>query len=271
MQTLRLGNMRIDGAHDGRLSFDPAAQFPGMPVELLAAHGGIEGGRWVAPLTTYVVRTQGGTVIVDTGLGPALGRFEGETGLLPASLRRVGLDPDRVDTVIMTHLHPDHIGWNFTEQDGERRLTFRNARYVVTRTEWDHWQSIPAGFIARNATPLADTGQLDLVEDECEVSPGVRLLATPGHTPGHVSVLLFNGPEGAVITGDALYNPAQLEQPQWGSSADTDAELATRSRTSLAERIADEGLIVLGGHFPPPQVGRLLRVEQRRVYRSLGG
>jgi glyoxylase-like metal-dependent hydrolase (beta-lactamase superfamily II) len=268
-QTVCIGGMRVDGAHDGRLTFDPTVQMPGMPVELLAAHGAIEGDRWVAPLTTYIIRAAGRTTIVDTGLGPALGRFEGETGWLPEELRRAELDPERVQTVILTHLHPDHIGWNFTERDGERRLTFPNARYVVTRAEWEHWRESPAGFIVRDALPLADTGQLDLVDDGAEPAPGVRLLATPGHTPGHVSVLLYDGGEGAVITGDALYNPAQLEQPQWSSASDHDKELSARSRASLADRIADEGLIVLGGHFPPPQGGRLLRVEQRRVFRPL--
>lgn len=276
MQTLRIGAMQVTAATDGRLSIDAAAQFPGLPLDLLAAHGGFEGGRWLAPLTTYIIHIAGRTVVVDTGLGPRLGQFEGETGALPASLRQAGLALERVDAVVMTHLHPDHIGWNFTERDGERRLTFPNARYTVTRAEWEHWQGSPAGFIARRATarsalPLAGTGQLDLAEDGYEPAPGVRLLATPGHTPGHVSVLLFDGGEGAVITGDAAYNPAQLEQPAWSSSADVDPALAARSRTTLADRIADEGLIVLGGHFPPPQAGRLLRVGQRRVYRSLGG
>jgi glyoxylase-like metal-dependent hydrolase (beta-lactamase superfamily II) len=271
MQTLRIGRAGLTALLDGWLSFDPAQQFPGMPVELLAAHGGIEDGRWIAPLTTYVVAIGGRTVVIDTGLGPSLGRFSGETGALPAALHGAGIDPARVDVVVLTHLHADHIGWNFNDADGERRPTFGNARYVVSRAEWAHWQSSKAGYIARDAAPLATTGQLDLVDDGHEPAPGVRLLATPGHTPGHVSVLLYDSGAGAVITGDALYNPAQLEQPQWSSASDTDPAQAAQSRTALADRIAAEGLIVLGGHFPPPMGGRLLRIEQRRVYHPLAG
>jgi glyoxylase-like metal-dependent hydrolase (beta-lactamase superfamily II) len=271
MQMRKVGSARVLALSDGRLIFDPAQQFPGMPIELFAAHGGIENGRWVAPLTTYVVTIGGKTVVIDTGLGPALGRFSGETGALPAALRLAEVDLARVDAVVLTHLHPDHIGWNFTDSPAGPRLTFPNARYVVSRTEWEFWQDSPAGSIAASARPLAATGQLDLVDDGHEPAPGVRLLATSGHTPGHMSVLLYDAGEGAVISGDALYNPAQLEQPQWSSASDSDPKLAARSRASLAERIADEGLVVLGGHFPPPQAGRLLRVGQRRVYQPLAG
>jgi glyoxylase-like metal-dependent hydrolase (beta-lactamase superfamily II) len=253
------------------MSFEATRTFPGMPLELLAAHGGIEDGQWIAPLTTYVVALGGRTLVIDTGLGPSLGHFSGATGALPAALQEGGVDTARVDAVVLTHLHSDHIGWIFSDVNGERRPTFANARYVISRAEWAHWQSRDADRIARTAAPLAAAGQLDLVEDGHEPVPGMRLLATPGHTPGHVSVLLCDGGVGAVITGDAVYNPAQLEQPQWSPRTDTDAALAARSREALAERIADEGLIVLGGHFPPPMGGRLLRVEQRRVYRPLGG
>ena len=271
MHMQMIGAAGVLALSDGRLIFDPAQQFPGMPVELLAAHGGIENGRWVAPLTTFVIMIGTKTVVVDTGLGPSLGRFTGETGALPAALRLAEVDLARVDAVVLTHLHPDHIGWNFSGQNGEPRPTFPNARYIVTRAEWEFWKDNPAGYIARSVRPLETTGQLDIVEDGHEPAPGVRLLATPGHTPGHVSVLLYDGGEGAVITGDALYNPAQLEQPQWSSASDSDPALSARSRASLADRIADEGLIVLGGHFSPPQAGKLLRVGQRRVYQALTG
>lgn len=271
MQTRRIGSATVLALSDGRLIFDPAQQFPGMPVELLAAHGGIEQGRWVAPLTTFVVSIGGTTVVIDTGLGPSLGRFTGETGALPAALRLAEVDCARVDRVVLTHLHADHVGWNLSDVQGEPRPTFPNARYICTRAEWDFWRDSPAGYIARCVKPLVESGQMELVEDGHEPAAGVRLLATPGHTPGHVSVLLYDGGEGAVITGDALYNPAQLEQPQWSSASDTDPALSARSRATLADRIADEGLVVLGGHFPPPQAGRLLRVEQRCIFQPLTG
>lgn len=271
MPMVQLGRATVTTFLDGWMRFVATELFPGMPVDLLAAHGGIEDDQVILPLTTYVVAIGGRTVVVDTGLGPSLGRLSGETGALPSALRDGGIDTARVDAVVLTHLHSDHIGWISSDVNGEQRPTFPNARYVISRVEWAHWQSANPDRIARINAPLAAAGQLALVDDGHEPVPGVRLLATPGHTPGHVSVLLSDGGASAVITGDAVYHPAQLEQPQWSPRTDADTALAARTRAALAERLADEGLLVLGGHFPPPMGGHLLRVEHRRVYRPLSG
>src|SRR5579864_8264983 len=141
---LQLGGATVTTFLDGWMNFQATELFPGMPVELLAAHGGIENDHVILALTTYVVAISERTVVVDTGLGPSLGRLSGETGALPAALRAGGIDTARVDAVVLTHLHSDHIGWIASDVHGEKRPTFPNARYVISRAEWAHWQRVNA-------------------------------------------------------------------------------------------------------------------------------
>ncbi len=273
VKALRFGEVAVRTVSDGHLLLDLDGFFPNALIAEFRAYGaGLEGpDKLRCPLTSFVIETAGKTVLVDTGLGNFLGRFEGACGTLPVELAAAGIAPERVDAAVFTHLHPDHVGWNCTERDGAYIPTFPNARYVVHRPEWERWKDVEAGYIRRHVLPLARAGQLDLVEDGFEPAPGVRLLSTPGHTAGHISVLVYGGGEGAVITGDAAHHPLELEHPDWSPSADDDREQSARSRAALVDRIEEEGLTVLGGHFPAPHAGRLVRVESRRVYKPLAG
>lgn len=266
---MHFGQITVDAVSDGYLLL-PLSAFPDAPAEAFATHGGVSGTMFIGELTTFVIRTAGQTVLVDTGLGPRLLRtLEGETGKLPTALAAAGVQPERVDAVVFTHLHFDHIGWNYVQRDDESVPMFPNARYVIHRPEWDRWAADETGPIRRNVRPLADSGQLVLVDDGHEPAPGISLLWTPGHTTGHVSVLIYSGGAGGVITGDAAHHPAELEQPQWSPSFDDDRDLSARTRAALVERAEAEGLIVMGGHFPPPLAGRVVRVEGRRSYQPI--
>ena len=271
MQPLRFGEIAVQPALDGYLLLNLANVFPGVPQEAWRAYtSGIENGKLRCALTTFIVQTHGRIVLIDTGLGPHLTRFEGECGKLPMALANAGVAPENVDVVVSTHLHFDHVGWNCTEVDGGWLPTFPNARYVVNRREWARWIDVEAGYVARQLRPIDAAGQLELVDDGYEPAPGMRLLGTPGHTPGHVSVLVYDGGDGGVITGDAAHHPAELEHPDWIPAVDEDSGLASKSRLELADRIEAEGLTVLGGHFPEPHCGRIVRVQQRRTYVPLG-
>jgi glyoxylase-like metal-dependent hydrolase (beta-lactamase superfamily II) len=212
----------------------------------------------------FVVELDGTTVVVDTGVGngkqrPGLPAWDNlDTGFLER-LAAHGVKPGDVDVVVSTHLHFDHVGWNTTAVAGGWTPTFAGARHLVTETEFRYWAARPdretaddhAGF-DDSVRPVADAGLVDLVADDHQVRDGIRLLPTPGHTPGHVSVLVESAGERAVISGDAIHHPCQIAHPEWGVHADFDPRLAHRTRVELLGRCADSGTLLIGSHFPSP-------------------
>jgi glyoxylase-like metal-dependent hydrolase (beta-lactamase superfamily II) len=271
MPPLNLGATRVDAVSDGYLDEDPAHFFPALPASAFAGHPeALVDGRLRFPLTSYLIRTGNHTVLVDTGLGPRMrGGRAGVTGQLPGALDGLGVAPEQVDVVLFTHLHFDHVGWNCVERDGAWQPRFPNARYLIRSPEWDRWSAESYRYLDEQVRPLFQSHNAELIDDGCEPVPGVRVLDTPGHTRGHISVLVYSDGEGGVITGDSAHTPLELEQPDCSPVIDEDPAQSAASRTMLVERIEAEGLLVLGGHFPPPHAGRVLRVGPRRVYQPL--
>ena len=260
------GRRRVVARHDEHIGVEVCDPFDG---------GIDEAGNSLAPLTTFVIRSAGKLVLVDTGIGPTLGSlaqfgFEGGVGLLPGALEAAGIDPNRVDAVVFTHLHSDHIGWSVVGETGHERPMFPNARYVVTRPEWEYWSGTRSRDIARCIRPVEASRQLDIVDDGYEAAPGVSLMASPGHTPGHTCVLIPAAGGGGLITGDAAHHPIEMEQPELKAVFDSDPDLSCASRLRMVERVEAEGLTVMGGHFPPPSAGNLVRVGTKRAWRWLG-
>jgi glyoxylase-like metal-dependent hydrolase (beta-lactamase superfamily II) len=271
MKAITCGALSILPLSDGYIDLNLVRAFPGVQAAAWQAWPeSVVGENLRCWLTSYLIRAGEQMILVDTGLGPRLtDSWRGEYGTLPRSLADAGVAPEQIDTVVTTHLHADHLGWNCEERDGVLQPTFPRARYVVHKDEWPRWADSDDRSIARCVRPLLAAGRLEWLDEEGDLVPGVRLLATPGHTPGHVSVLVYDRGEGAVVTGDASHHPAQIEHPEWSPTFDADPARAAQSRTALVERIEAEGLAVLGGHYPPPHAGRVLRVEQRRVYRPV--
>lgn len=216
-------------------------------------------------------------ILVDTGIGNGKERDNPAWHNLDTDyLRRLtaaGFPPDSVDLVILTHLHADHVGWNTREVDGEWVPTFAQARYLTSRTEREFW----AGYDMDEARqqmfhdsviPVEQAGLLDLVDvpaEGAEVVPGLRLLPTPGHTPGHVTIELTSRGQAALITGDGIHHPVQLAHPTIGACVDIDPEQSEASRRTLLDSLADTDTLVLGTHFAPPTVGRV--VTHKGAYR----
>lgn len=271
MPPLRIGDARVDALSDGYLDEDREQFFPTLPAAAFDTHPeALVDGRLRFPLTSYLIQTGGQTVLVDTGLGPRMrGGRAGVTGLLPSALAARGVAPEQVDTVLFTHLHFDHVGWNCVERADGWAPYFPNARYLIRRPEWERWSTESYRYLEEQVRPLFQSHRAELIDDGCEPVPGVRVLDTPGHTQGHVSVLVYSQGEGGVITGDAAHTPLELEQPDASPAIDEDPARSAESRALLVERIEAEGLLVLGGHFPPPHAGRLLRVGPRRRYQPL--
>ncbi|MFD9904266.1 MBL fold metallo-hydrolase [Streptomyces sp. NPDC059063] len=218
---------------------------------------------------SFALTVGGLRVLVDTGIGNGKQRantawHDLDTDYLDR-LTGTGFPPDSVDLVVLTHLHADHVGWNTRLDDGTWVPTFPNARYVTSRREWDHWASAdleaPRRQMFRDSVhPVADAGLLDLVdvqEEPVEIAPGLRLLPTPGHTPGHVAVELRGTDATALITGDAVHHPVQLAHPAVTSCVDIDPALAERTRRALITSVADTETLLFGTHFAPPTAGRV--------------
>ncbi|WP_043621570.1 MBL fold metallo-hydrolase [Nonomuraea candida] len=209
---------------------------------------------------SFVFTAGGVRVLVDTGIGNGKRRANPAWDNLDtpylSRLAAAGYIPEDIDLVILTHLHTDHVGWN-TLPDGAP--TFPNARYVTSRAEWDHWASVdmeePRRAMFRDSVhPVREAGLLDLVDVPAggvEAAPGVRLVPTPGHTPGHVAVRAGT----ALITGDCVHHPVQLRHPDITSCVDVDPRQAVATRRRLLASLAGTGTLLLGSHFAPPTGG----------------
>ena len=250
----------------------PTEPFPDVPIEAWEPYREsslTEDGLYPRNYGVFVLRSEDFIAIVDTGLGPGPHAAQnGVEGKLLENLAAVGVQADDVDAVINTHIHPDHVGWNIV--DG--KPTFSRARYTVSRVDWEYWtrQDDIAPHVRENAVPLEDLGVLDLVEDDHEIFIGVRTLGTPGHTPGHQSILIESGGQAAVVTGDVLHTPAQLQEPDWSFRADIDKEQARASRKMLIEKAVSDRLTVAAGHLRyDGNIGHVVEIDGRRYWQVL--
>lgn len=232
--------------------------------------------RWRIHNNCYLVRSHGRTILVDTGIGGReYRRYGGIVGVLTRSFARAAVPLTDVGTVFMTHAHPDHVGWNVTPQ-GE--ATFPHARYLLHEADWREFALLDSqggrrdripNYAQRSLLPLERLGVLELLTGEVALTDEVRLLATPGHTPGHMSVLIASAGERAVITGDVFSNQVYVSEPGLEFSADFDVAQGKAARHALLERIEAEGLQVIAGHFPEPGFGHVVRLQGRRYWRAL--
>ena len=206
------------------------------------------------PYNPVLVRVPDATILVDAGAGRELAEeWDEPVGLALDSLASAGVDRAEVDVVVITHGHPDHVG-GLTElgDDGERIPVFPSARHVISRVEWHFWMEDtdhdPSARMAPVTRPhlaaLRDAGVLDLVDGGHEIALGVTLFPTPGHTPGHVSVLVRSEWETCVVAGDAIMTEWGFEHPEWTARPEVDPELTIASRRALLDRlVADDGLL----------------------------
>jgi glyoxylase-like metal-dependent hydrolase (beta-lactamase superfamily II) len=221
-----------------------------------------------------VVESGGRRIVVDTCVGngkprPFPGWGDLQTGFL-ADLTAAGFPPESVDTVLCTHLHFDHVGWNTRDDGGTWVPTFPNARYLFGATDLAHWQQVDSrtGITATSSMqdsvqPILDAGLADLVASDHVLTPEVRIVPTPGHSPGHHSVVIESGGRTAVITGDVAHSPVQLAEPDWVGLADSDQVQACRTRHEFRRRFNGPDVLIIGTHFPTPTAGHLLHTDGR--------
>ena len=209
-----------------------------------------------------VIDTGERRILVDTCVGNLREGlvFPPAESTFPDALAAAGYAIADIDTVVCTHLHFDHVGWNTRLVDGNWVVTFTNARYLIGRVEWEHWSVTDGDYsnVGDTVRPVVEAGAADLVEVDHQICPEVRLVPTPGHTPGHVSVVIESGGQRAVITGDMAHHPLQFAEPDIGAPADSDSPMAAKTRrVFLAEREHDNALVI-GTHFGGPTAGRIV-------------
>lgn len=273
-EQVTVGNVTIMAVPDTGVSGSPPFMFPDVPEEAWQPWGHYRNprGNLRMNIGSFVLRSDGRTVIVDTGLGET--QREGyPPGNLLENLRAEGVPPEDVDIVLITHLHLDHVGWNTVLRDGKRVPAFPNARYVIVRDEWAAFtgdEKLRSQIqIQECVLPLEGTGQLDLVEGTHTVTPELTLVPSPGHTPAHACLAVVSGGERAMIIGDLAHHPVQLTETAWEMAFDMNKPLAVESRERIAQRLEEEGGLAIGGHFPPPGFGRLVRMDGRRIWQAL--
>ena len=262
--TIKVGNVEMVSLKDALATRSPVDTFPGSTIEewrefpeLLTADEEIS-----SRVGTTAIRSGGKLLIVDTGL-----QLPG--ALLLDEMKEKGVDRDAVDLVVLTHLHPDHVGWNMS--DG--RPTFPNARYLVSQTDWDYW-SQPS--VAENAPhiksqvfPLLEHNVMDLMDDGYNITDEVSVMLTPGHTPGHMSIVIASAGEMAFVLGDVANNPVQAHHTDWCPIFDMDKEMAIATRHGVLDKLEADGTLVSAGHFPEPGFGHFVRVEGRRLWQGV--
>lgn len=269
----KIGDVTITKLTELELASKATWIVPELTAENLAKlpwvrpHFATDDGRVVMSIHALVIESQGRRIVVDTCVGndktlnnPAWNKRQGP---FLADLAAAGFPPDSIDTVLCTHLHVDHVGWNTRLENGKWVPTFRNARYLWNRAEYEHWskteQSDYGPVVQESVRPVYEAGRVDLVGPTHAVTSEVRLEPTHGHTPGHVSVHIESRGEEAVITGDLMHHPAQCAHPEWRSSADSDGEAAVKTRRDFLARYADRPVLVIGTHFATPTAGKIVR------------
>jgi glyoxylase-like metal-dependent hydrolase (beta-lactamase superfamily II) len=256
--------------------------WPGQPVDYLfdgvtparfaetrtsrdARFVNVAAGTLLMSFHSLVVRTDQGVLLVDSCVGNHKDRElvpEWHRKEFPylERLAQAGLTPADIDFVCCTHLHGDHVGWNTQLDNGRWVPTFANARYLFAEAEIAFWERLnteePGNMYNRvwadSLLPVLEAGLVDRVAGDHEILPGINLLSAPGHTPGNVVIELDDGRSRAMMSGDVIHHPVQIECPDWCAVFDWDQAAARISRERILRRLADTGTVLMGAHFTGP-------------------
>jgi glyoxylase-like metal-dependent hydrolase (beta-lactamase superfamily II) len=232
----------------------------------LVPHFATGEGRLKMSIHSLVVETPTRRIVVDTGLGnDKQGRnvptWNNRNGPYLDTMTAAGFAPESIDTVLCTHLHVDHVGWNTRLVDGRWVPTFAQARYVFGKIEYEYWRDYreepdKVAVFSDSVKPIADAGKADLVASDARFGDEITLIPTPGHSPGHMSILIRSDGEQALLTGDVAHHPCQMAHLDWSSTADADPVQSAATRRELFARFADTPTLVIGGHFNAGHIRR---------------
>jgi glyoxylase-like metal-dependent hydrolase (beta-lactamase superfamily II) len=232
----------------------------------LVPHFATEEGRLKMSIHALVVETPTRRIVVDTGLGNdkegrAVPTWNNRKTPFLETMTAAGFPPDSIDTVLCTHLHVDHVGWNTRLDNGRWVPTFEKARYLFGKTEFEYWRDHSvepekAAVFHDSVKPIMDAGRAELVTSDARICDEIALIATPGHSPGHMSVHIRSAGEAGLLTGDVAHHPCQMAHLDWSSTADSDPAQSAATRRDFFSRFADRPVLVIGGHFMAGHIQR---------------
>jgi glyoxylase-like metal-dependent hydrolase (beta-lactamase superfamily II) len=270
VSSVKIGNVEVVSILDQAFAFPYGAAYPGVPEAAWQPYKSIypkcwnSEGAWATNAQVFLVRSGGQNVLVDMGLGPE--QQGGPGGQLRANLEAAGVAPGDVNIVVFTHLHYDHAGWAVV--GGQPFCP--NARHLAPEADWAQVGNTGALFPAKGALdPIQSSGHLELTSGEKSVTPELTIIPTPGHTPGHQSLLIVSAGQRGIILGDVFNHPAQANETDWNAGFDFDQDLARQTRRRVMERLEQDGSVVASGHYPAPGFGRLVREGGRRIFKEL--
>jgi glyoxylase-like metal-dependent hydrolase (beta-lactamase superfamily II) len=276
--TIKAGDLTIHRIIEQETTFLPALEMlPTLTPELLA-----ENRAWmqaanaldasdvlVLCFQSYVVKTPHHTILIDSCIGndkprPLRPKWNMKTDdTYMRALAAAGFSVGDIDYVMCTHLHVDHVGWNTRLENGRWVPTFPKARYVFGKTEYDYWAGMhaktPVPVFEDSVIPIVDAKRCEIVSDDHAIGDHVRLLPTPGHTPGHAAFRFGRTRDEAVFSGDLMHSPIQTRYPEMSVKFDVDPAAAGKTRRSFLERYCDTDTLCCTAHFPSPSVGRIKR------------
>jgi glyoxylase-like metal-dependent hydrolase (beta-lactamase superfamily II) len=280
-----------DFQDDIRMTMPEATEEEVLAMEWLHPHYATPDGKQRMNFQGFVVQAPnasgGRAIVVDSCIGAGREREFDVFCDLPEGfledLESLGVRREDVDTVMCTHLHFDHVGWN-TYKDpatGAYKPTFPNARYLFGKTEFEAWKDIRndghhhPGHMIECVDPIMEAGMADLIDVDHEIanSEGLRIWTEPshGHTPGHVHVRISSNGEEAVITGDLMHHPMQCAMPHRQATFDMDKEAGRQTRMTFVDRYKDSGVLVIGAHFFEPTAGHIeTGADGQTWFRGLG-
>ena len=258
----KVGSIEVTAIYDGiwRKPHDPAFIKNASIDETKGAlaKAGLTTEFMPIPLTVVVLKVGDRLIMVDSGSG--VGQWQANATNLPANMKAAGIDPGKIDTILVSHFHPDHV-WGLMEK-GTNALVFPKAELIVSSTEYKWWteegrvDKLPDGRKAagkRIAENFPKWKNWKLVEDNAEAAPGVRVVAAPGHTPGHSAFLVASGKQQLMVSNDVMYVPALLApHPDWQGAYDQDGPTAVATRRKLIDRVIADKMMICGAHFPFP-------------------
>jgi glyoxylase-like metal-dependent hydrolase (beta-lactamase superfamily II) len=232
----------------------------------LIPHFANEEGRLKMSIHSLLVETPSRRIIVDTGLGNdkqgrSVPTWNNRKDPFLDRLTEAGFPPESIDTVLCTHLHVDHVGWNTRLVGGQWVPTFTKARYVFGRTEYEYWRDYrdepdKVAVFEDSVKPIADAGKAELVASDHKLTEEITLIPTPGHSPGHMSIHIRSAGEEGLLTGDVAHHPCQMAHLDWSSTADSVPKQSAVTRRELFSRFANTPTLVIGGHFNAGHIKR---------------